>query len=88
MRKAEAAEALGKSLKNHFPSDVAAAITNDSNMFDRIVANVVRGEVEATTLDGRIDVVASDTNDGTKDWLVDTADSPAGWLYGQMDRWW
>lgn len=88
MRKTDALDALTGSLKKHFPSDVADALTKDIDRDGALVASIVRDDIDQTTLDGRISVVAADTDDSTKDWLAEAADSPAGWLYTQMDRWW
>lgn len=88
MRAAEAAEALAKSLKNHFPDDVAAAITADAPALREVVASVVGEEIDAPTLDGRIFVIAVNTNDATKDRLASGSGSPAAWLRDELDQWW
>lgn len=86
MRAAEALSALTDAVNTHFPADVAAAITADEDFFARVATHAVR-DLDAETsadIDALVAKVVADTKGHTLDWLVDTAESPTGWLHGRL----
>lgn len=85
MRLAATTDALTIAVCAHFDADVAEAITRDTEMVAaaaRWLADQVR---RADQVDQLIEAVAGITPDSTLDWLVDDAESPAGWLYSQLN---
>lgn len=84
MRAAAATEFLTTAVRKHFDTDVAAAITNDTDMFGAAARKVAAEANTAEDVDRLIAAVAEDTSDHTLDWLADGADAPAGWLYSHL----
>lgn len=89
MRKSEAHEALTAAVKKHFPSDVAEALLRNLDRDGALIRLITKDEdLDKTALDGRVAAIAANTDGSTKDWLVEEAGNPGGWLYKQMDQWW
>jgi molybdopterin biosynthesis enzyme len=84
MRKSEAAGAVATAVAKHFPEDVAEAIKLDQEMYDAVIYRASTDCGDADEIDQVLAEIGSDLEDRTKDWLVDGADSPAGWLYAKM----
>jgi hypothetical protein len=84
VRSAQALECLTSSVRKTFDADVAEALIADAEMFD--AAARLASSTSADELDAIVSAIAQTTDDGLSDWLVETADSPAGWLYGQLNQ--
>lgn len=84
MRKSEAAAAVATAVALHFPDDVASVIKADQNMYERVIDRLGEDCADAAEVTKVLGWVAEKTEDRTKDWLVDDADSPAGWLYSKI----
>jgi hypothetical protein len=84
MRAATATDALTSAVRTHFAADVADVITSDQDMFDQCARWVVGHVSDPDQLYTLIAALAQDTADSTRDWLVESADSPAGWFYSRL----
>lgn len=84
MRATEIPAALEKAVREHFPRDVADAITRDTDALDAAIRNAQYAVDTAEELDLLIKAIASGVNDRLADWLVSTAAAPAAWLARQV----
>lgn len=84
MRGGAANQAVTSAVRTHFDTDVADAIVNDKAMFAQVVSTFVASSLGADDIDEVIERVAQGTTDRTLDWLAQSADSPAGWLYNHL----
>ena len=83
MRSQELIEHVTVSIQESFDDDVAEAFLSDDETLKNLARHLNRNygynQIAAT-----IQQVADDLDDDTADWLVDRADNPAAWLYGQV----
>jgi L-aminopeptidase/D-esterase-like protein len=84
MRATAATEALTAALQAHFDGDVVSAFAGDQDMFEAVVRKVATEATDAAAVDRLVAAVARATEDHTLDWLVASADSPAGWLHSRI----
>lgn len=81
MRAAQALDHVTRSVRDAFEPDVAEAIIGDSEMFEAAARRLGR-DTDPT----EVTAIAGDVDDGLADWLTETADSPAGWFYRQINE--
>ena len=76
---------LADLVKECFDADVAEAFIADADMLSA-VGRKLNNETDGTRegITRAVKQVADELDDGTADWLVETADSPSGWLYSRI----
>lgn len=78
------AEHVTTAIKDAFEPDVAEAITTDEPMFNALVRRLSRDYDTPQAITRAIIQIADSLDDGTADWLVESANSPAGWFISRL----
>jgi hypothetical protein len=85
MRAKEIPDLLEAAVREHFPDDVAQAITGDhADALAAAARNAGYAADNPDDLDALVKAVAADVDDRLADWLVDEADAPAAWLAAKI----
>lgn len=84
MRARDIPAALDQAIREHFPDDVANAITSKSDAWGAAVRSVQYAVDTPGELDQLIKEIAAQVDDRLADWLVSSAAAPAAWLAKQI----
>lgn len=83
MRDAQLIPHVTAAIEEAFDADVAEAITGD-DMLKPLARRLNRDYDTPEQITAAITAVAEGLDDGTADWLVEHADSPAGWVLSRI----
>lgn len=70
-------------IQSAFEADVADAFLSDDDTLSNLARHLNRSYGD-NGIAAAVQQVANSLDDDTADWLVDRADNPAAWLYGQV----
>jgi hypothetical protein len=85
MRARDIPEVLWSAVREHFPDDVADAITGDGeDARATAVRNAGYAADTADELDALVKKIAAAVDDRLADWLTEQAEAPAAWLARQL----
>ncbi|MEU4234364.1 hypothetical protein AB0F17_59665 [Nonomuraea sp. NPDC026600] len=84
MRAKEIPAVLEAAVREHFPEDVAQAITGDADALGAAVYHASYAADTPDDLEALIKAIAAEVDDHLADWLVSAAAAPAAWLASQI----